>query len=235
MQPLIKGIAVVALAGALTAPGGDSAEPLVLGSVHGDTELVSFGIATLSADRGPPLAMVHVRETFANRGDDFAWTVDVSHATLWFGRGTPVHAVFANSDVATLPVLRIGRGERRMVDLYFPIAGDRTSDDELAPFTVGYRVYTPYRRYEGSATLARSHRWPNREDRAPEPGWGRSWWADPTYGWTQYWRRPGHAVPRPPKEIEIIHTPRGHFEALPAIPNDVATDEWPRTDECNQW
>lgn len=235
MQPIIKVIALSVLAGALTASGTERAEPLVAGSVHGDIELVSFGIATLSADSGPPITAVHVREAFANRSDDFAWTVDASLATVWFGRGGPIHAVLANSDVATLPLLRIAHGERRMIDLYFPVPADRMSDEELGAFTVAYRVYTPTRRYESSAALLRSPRWPTREERGPEPGWGRRWWADPSYPWTQYWRRPGHAVPRPPRQVEIIHVPRAYFEVLPAIPGNVAEQEWPRTDECNEW
>ncbi|MBV8762909.1 MAG: hypothetical protein JO257_36830 [Deltaproteobacteria bacterium] len=236
MKAIIKLIGFTAVVGALTAFATERAEPLVVGSIHGDIELVSFGVATLSADRGPPIAAVHVRETFANRSDDFPWTVDASLATLWFGHGAPVQPVFANSDVTTLPLVRIARGERRTVDLYFRLPDGPIADEELTPFTVAYRVYTPTRRYEASASLARSAHWPTHEDRGPEPGWGRSWWADPAYTWAQYWRRPGHAVPRPPREIEIIHMPRAYFEVMPAVPADVAVqDEWPRTDECNEW
>lgn len=241
MQPLTKAVTVFALAGAATAfvpeSSNERVEKLAPGSVHGDIELVSFGIATLSADRGPAIAAVHVREAFANRDDKLAWAVDVSLATVWFGGpGAPVHAALANSNVASLPLVRVAPGERRTVDLYFPLPANRMFDEELTPFTVTYRLHTPDRRYEGTATLARSTHWPSRDERAPEPGWGRSWWAAPTYPWTEYWRRPGYAVPRPPVQIEILHMPSGYFEALPPLPADVAGDDaWPVTAECDEW
>ena len=126
MQPLTKAVTVFALAGAATAfvpeSSNERVDQLAPGSVHGDIELVSFGIATLSADRGPALATVHVREVFANRDDKLAWTVDASLATVWFGGpGAPVHAALANSNVATLPAMTI-TGARPLYESDIPVS-----------------------------------------------------------------------------------------------------------------
>ena len=229
---LARPVTLFALAGAATAfvptrtPShiGDNVVPAGL---NGDLEIVSFGIAKLSADRGAPMSVLHVRETFANRGDKLPWVVDLAASSLWLGGTTPpTGPALVNSDVLTLPLLLVSRGERRIADLYFPIPADRSDEDALAYLSLTVRVHTADQWFDTRALLVPSRRWPTPDQRGFEPGWGRTWWAEPSYPWSEYWHRPGRAVPRPPKHIEIIHVPRAYYEAM---------QDGPRTDECDEW
>lgn len=238
MQPITKAFTVFAVAGAAGAfvpggPTGDRVDKLVPGALHGDIAVVSFGVASVSGDRGEPMRVLHVRETFTNRQDNTPWVIDTSAASISLGSAaTAKHPAFVNSDAATLPLLVVSRGERRIADLYFPIS----IDYDLRYFSVTYRIHTLSHRYESTVMLGHSQHWPTREERGAEPGWGRNWWSDPSYPWAEYRHRPGRLVPRPPKQIEIIRVPRDYYEEMPAVPDDVAADDrWPRTDECNEW
>jgi hypothetical protein len=240
VKPTTKAVTVFAFAGAATAfvpptpPRADVA-PLVPGGLHGDIGIVGFGVASIAGDRGMPLKTLHVRETFTNRADHEPWVIDVSDASVWLGgAAAETHPVFANSDALTLPLLIVGRGQHRMVDLYFPV-GDTVDEDTLPYFSVTYRLHKGDDRLEAHATLARSDRWLDRDERGPDPGWATKWWSDPSYPWAQYRHRPGFATPRPPTKLEIVHLPRALYEVAPALPEDVAIEDWPRTDECDEW
>jgi hypothetical protein len=231
MKPLTKAVTVFAAAGAASAfvPGNrGQVDKLVPGSLRGDIDVVSFGIAKLSGDRGTAITALHVRETFFNRSDDLPWVIDLTAATAWPGGRLPeTHPMLVNSDATTLPLLILGRGERRVADLYFPIA-----IDDLPSFSVTYRIDSADHRYAAYAMLGLSRHWPTREERGAEPGWGSHWWADPGYAWTEYRHRPGYAVPRPPKQIEVIGVPRAYYEVVPEVANDL--DDQVMT-ECNEW
>jgi hypothetical protein len=242
MSPYTKAATVFAFAGAAAAfvrpeaSGGRArVEPLVPAALHGDIEIVSFGIASLSGDGGAPLATLHVRETFANRGDDVPWAIDFSTATAWLGGATPATPpMLVNSDAVTLPLLIVGRGERKVADLYFPVPAG-TDEDSLKYFSLTYRIHTADARYEQHAMLERADYWPSREVRGAEPGWGRRWWSDPSYAWAEYRHRPGYATPRPPTKIEIVHVPRALYEVALPPADEAGDDDWPRTDECDDW
>jgi hypothetical protein len=228
---------VFALAGAVVAfvPTSHSSivEPLTRGSLHGDISVISFGVAKISADCGDVLPVLHVRETFDNRADDVPWTVELGAATVSYGDSSPaVHPLLVNSDLQTLPVAVIGRGQKRVVDLYFPTPSTVTGEETLAMFALSYRVNTPDVRYEARAMFAPSTRSARADERAPEPGWARYWWADPTYAWTAYHHHPGYLLPRPPTRIAIVSSPGALYEELPAT---VPDENGPLVSECEAW
>jgi hypothetical protein len=244
MQWISKSATLFALVGATSAfaPGSasknadrDRVQQLVAGSLHGDIELVSFGVASIAGDRGKPIEVLHVRETFFNRADNVPWSIELAVANVWLDGVTPtVTPIFVNSDAATLPVLIVAHGEHRIADLYFPIPEDRT-DDALPYFALTYRVNTPDHRFEAHAMLGRATRSPTREQRAPEPGWGREWWSDPSYSWSAYSHRAGHVVPRVPTRIEIVRVPRAFYEELPAVSRSAEVADWTGSDDCDEW
>lgn len=233
MKTIVRGVTVFALAGAAIAFVPSSrVQPLTPGVLRGDIEVVSYGIATISADEGPALPVLHVRETFANRAD-VPWTVELAASTVSYGDAYPAMApMLVNSDATTLPIMIVNRGQKRVVDLYFPTPQRITDNESLPMFAFTYRVSTPEARYRANAMFAPSKRWPRPEERAPEPGWAQQWWADPSYSWATYRRAPGRLVPKTPKRIEIVRVPRGLYEELPsALPDE----DWPRVVECNEW
>jgi hypothetical protein len=228
MKPLIQGVTVFAFASAAIAfVPSNSYGP------RGDVNVVSFGIATISADDGEPIPTLHVRETLSNRSDKVAWTAELAGTSVSYGDASPsVHPLFINSDAQTLPIAVIGRAQRRVVDLYFPTPKGITEDEALPVFAFAYRVNTPDHRVDAHAMFAPSKRWLRPDERTPEPGWARNWWADPAYSWSTYRHQAGHAVPRPPRKFEIIHVPRALYEEMPSA---VPEEEWPRVSECDEW
>ena len=233
MKPITRGVTVFAFASAAFAFVPSSrVERLSPGLLHGDINVASYGVGTVKADDGPALSVLHVRETFANRAD-LPWTIELAATKVSFGDAyAAAGPVFINSDVNTLPIAVVGRGQTRIVDLYFALPAQITEDEALPVFALSYGLSTPDRRYEANAMFAPSKRWPRPEERAPEPGWARFWWSDPAYPWATYRRAPGRLIPRPPSKIEIIHVPRGLYEEMPAAAPD---EDLARITECDEW
>jgi hypothetical protein len=227
---------VLAFTGAATAFVPASADPeafekLVPGALGGEIDVVSYGHGRLSGDRTTHLTVLHVRQTFANRGDDLPWVVDFTGASITLDRGTPpIRPVLVNTDARTLPLLFVERGERRVADLFFAVPAHRV-DERLDTFAVTFRIHTADHRYEATTTLARSLYEPTRQERGLEVGGASAWWADPSYAWSEYERRSGPVVPRPPKRIEVVQAPRAYYVATTT---PVEEESLP-TDECNQW
>ncbi len=199
--------------------------PLTHNSLRGTVDIQSFGVAQLSVD-DQPMAVLHLREAFANQKDTVAWTVELAATTVQIRGARELRPILLNSDLGNLPIAILGRGEHRVVDLYFALPAGAPPD----AFTVTYRINTPDHRFLGKAELVRAVRTAEPSERLPAPGWGKSWWADPDHAWPGYERRSGKLIPRAPKQITVVRVPSSFYEALPS-----PDDEWPRTDECNDW
>jgi hypothetical protein len=230
---MLKALTVFALAGASIAlvPAsrpGDGVLPLTPGALRGTIGVVSFGVATLTVD-DKPLSALHVRATFANRGDNVPWTFELAASRVALSDERELQPVLVNSDVKTLPILVVGRGEQRIADLYFALP----STESPSELTFKYRVNTPDSRFLGRARLARAPRTPTDAERLPALGWGASWWADPWFPWPGYDRHSGRMVPRVPKQIAVLRAPRAFYEEQPA--GGDGDEDWPRTDECDDW
>jgi hypothetical protein len=164
---------------------------------RGTIELASFGTAELVPDEGSPIDALHVRMSVTNIADDTPWAIDLSAATVG-----GVHPVFVNSDLTTLPIAVVGRGERRTVDMYFPTAEQPTGFDFACP------LKTSAGRIEARARFVR--------DAATKPasatlGVATAWWSNPAYPWSTYYHRPGVLVPRPPKSAFVTRQPFGGY------------------------
>ncbi len=236
----LRGLTLFAIAGAGIAfvPGSrdvdrDAVLPLTAGALHGTIEVVSFGVAELKADDGKPFSALHVRETFANEGDNMPWTIELAATTVFVGDAQELHPTLVNSDANTLPILAVGRSQRRIADLYFALPAKLALGESIDRFAVRYRLNTADHRYVARVALARAPWMAYPSGLGPAPGSGRSWWADPTYAWPTYDHRGGPLTPRVPKQIVIVRAPRGYYvEQLPDVASD---DDWPRTDECDEW
>jgi len=236
----LRGLTFFAIAGASIAfvPASrdvdrDTVLPLTSGAVHGRIEVVSFGVAELKADDGSPFSALHVRETFTNEADNTPWTIELG-ATTAFVAAQELHATLVNSDANTLPILLVGRGQHRTADVYFALPAKLALGDPLDAFTVGYRLNTADRKFAARVALARAPWMAYPSGAGPAPGAGRYWWADPAYAWPTYNHRGGPLMPRVPSTIVVVRAPHSYYvEQLP----DVAggDDDWPRTDECDEW
>ncbi|MGE5180691.1 MAG: hypothetical protein ACM31C_01450 [Acidobacteriota bacterium] len=224
-----KGLTMFSLAGAAIAVVPTSPRetvlPLTRHSLGGTIDVVSFGVAELVVD-DRPISALQVRATFANRTDTMPWTVELASSQLELRGSSDAHPILINSDLRNLPIGIIGRGERRVADLYFALPAGSVPDT----FAVMYRVNTADHRFLGKAELARATRTAEPAERLPAPGWGSTWWANPEHAWPTYEHRNGKLTPRAPKQIAVLRAPHGFYEEQPAT-----DEEWPRTDECNDW
>lgn len=201
-----------------------------LTNTEASLDLVSFGVAELEPEGGTAITVLHLRAVVANTTDARPWVVDASKARLDVA-GAVVVPAFVNADVPTLPVAILAPGERRVIDLYFPLPADLTARGEPASFALSWPVNTPARAvrsawFEHAAAIGPSH-----GDLALSPGWGAAWWFDPKYAWSTYARRPGPAMPRPPSYVVMSRSPR--WEA--PSPDDASVDQPPRETECDVW
>jgi len=194
----------------------DTTSVLLLDSaaLDGSIQVSSFGIAEIAADRNGVLRTLHVRASYTNRDDLRPWTIDASALRVQFG-DVLAAPVFANSDVSTLPLLRVSAREHRVLDVYFEVPVGVTND-ELDELTVLHRVSTPDQRYQGRTQLRRVEPAAAAEP-TPQVGWGSRWWATPNHAWSTFYHRDGRLVPRPPTMIGIAKAPRWSYDFVPAI------------------
>ena len=177
----------------------DEYRSTVLPISRGTVELASFGTLDLAADRAATLRAIHVRMIISNLADDRPWTLDSSRVELDLG-AAPIAATAVNSDVATLPIAIVGRGEHAVIDLYFALpAGCRNAPPA---FAVTWTLRTtasvlPQRTRFSVDDVA------PRRDIALSAGWGARWWFDRSYPWPTFWRRSGILSPRPPQHIAV--------------------------------
>lgn len=191
-------------------------------------QLASFGIAELTTDDGVVISTLHVRAVIANTTGDRPWTLDTSRARVEGRAGAVVAPALVNSDLTTLPIAILDPGERRTIDLYFPLAAELAEHGGPVSFELSWPVNTPERTVQ-VAWFERETAIPQSREAALAAGWGRSWWFDPRYPWPAYFHRPGIAAPRPPSYVFVTKAPRWDE------PSVDARDLQPRETECEQW
>lgn len=114
-----------------------------LDSPTGDVRVVSFGLTTVQPQRGGPVTNVaQVRLIITNNVDDIPWTVDTRDAILAIAGEGDSRAAFVNTDAGAPPIVQVGRGKQRTLDLYYPLPPTRATDDALPAFDVTWHVRT---------------------------------------------------------------------------------------------
>jgi hypothetical protein len=176
----------------------------------GTLEVASFGLVELApADMGPMLTL-HIRIAAANTGSDRPWRIDLPAATLRAG-GIESRTLLVNSDLATLPVALVERGQPRTFDLYFAAPAGAREEDELPELGFRVPIVTPARTVHAQVQFARREQLDLaalRGQPVRAAGWGSHWWADPEFAWPAFHRRPGIATPKPPAHAAVTRPPR---------------------------
>jgi hypothetical protein len=150
---------------------------------HGAVEAVSFGVISLDAGGRDVLAL-HARLVIENDDDIAAWQLDTRDQLLEIPGEGRSRAAFVNTDVSTLPILRIERRDRRVVDLYYPLPAGIDSNDDLGRFAVLWTVRTPDRDVGGRVMFDRVDADDYVDDETHVvlvSGWGPYWWYEPSY------------------------------------------------------
>jgi hypothetical protein len=190
-------------------------------------QLASYGVAELTTDEGVAISTLHVRAVIANTSRDLPWALDVSKTRVELASGQ-IAPVFANSDLATLPIAVLDPGERRTIDFYFPLPAELADHGGPMSFMLTWAINTPAHIvrnawFERAAAVVQPVRQPDRA------GWGPHWWFDPKYPWPAYRRRPGIVTRRPPSYVIVTRAPR--WEEMPLDANEQPL----REAECDKW
>jgi hypothetical protein len=195
----------------------------------GTVEVASLGVTQLTPEHAPTITTIHVHMVVGNVDDAVPWTFETTSPTVVIPGEDPLHAVAVSSDLRTLPIVVIARGERHVLDYYFLVPARFTSENPLAMFEFSARIKVGTRSFESQTRFTRQ-RDPGMPAKAARttPAY---WWFDPMFPWPTYHRRPGVATPRPPHYATVTQTLAGSFDALTPAPRDDA----PNDHECDQW
>jgi hypothetical protein len=151
---------------------------------HGEVRVASFGLADIEpADERMRFAdeprAIHVRLVVANNSDA-AWWVDTRDVHAVLPANGKSRAAFARVDEGALPVVVVPPGDKRTIDLFFPLPEDMQEASELSSFDTIWSVQMP--------TMTIAERTPfERLDVPPatypyDCRWGPPYYYDPLYG-----------------------------------------------------
>jgi hypothetical protein len=153
---------------------------------QGAIEVVSYGVTELARD-DMKIPALHVRAIVTNDGDDTPWTLDTTQQLVEIPGEGQSRAMYVNSDVGTLPNVTVGKHERRVIDLYFPLPETIRGESRLPRFDLLWQVNTAARTVSSRTSFDRMTPAPEVAYR-PVPsawplwaGYGPYWWYDPFY------------------------------------------------------
>ena len=192
---------------------------------RGGVRVSSFGLGVVQAPAGctttsqaNAVPTLHLRLSVRNGTDEQPWTLDTRDILLSTG-GESLHPLFVNADAGALPLVAVQRGERRTVDVYFPVPATRDRFEVAWRVTTGTGVVaerTPFRR----ESLFNQHPvlindvdgplpfWDSYPD-SFAPGQGGTWWLDPArYGGLPCGRPDGAVRPGFWPRVTLAITPR---------------------------
>jgi hypothetical protein len=155
---------------------------------QGSIEVLSYGATRLNRDDAR-IPALHVRAIVSNDSDDSPWTFDTTQQLVEIAGEGRSRAIFANADVGTLPIVTIGRSEKRTVDLYFPLPETMRDEKNLAGFDLVWQVNTPARAVASRTSFDRVEQKPEYQAGYAVgygawpwyAGYGPYWWYDPFY------------------------------------------------------
>jgi len=187
------------------------------GAPSGTLEVASFGLVELAPAEMAPITTLHVRIAATNNASERPWNVDLAGATVRAG-DSEARTLLANSDLATLPIVLVSRGESRTIDLYFAAPPGVREEEDLGEWDFRISIAAPGKAVPAQAHFAR--REPTevagpRKEAARVAGWGSRWWADPGHPWPTFHHRPGVLTPKAPAQAAVSRLPRWQRAAPP--------------------
>lgn len=160
-----------------------SKTPIPQEQPQGSVEVKSYGITHLQ-QLGDNVPVLLVRMTVTNDGDATPWQVDTRQQYVSIPGEGRSRAMYARSDVQSLPVVDIPQRTRHVFDLYFPLPDSIDRASRLPRFDLQWQVQTGTRMVASSTTFDRIRREPDRyayDPWWPYAGFGPYWWYDPFY------------------------------------------------------
>jgi hypothetical protein len=140
---------------------------------EGDLRIASFGISRVSRAQGGPMHAMHVRMVVSNNTGQ-PWTIDTREQLADVrGLGT-VKLAFARSEGQDLPIVTVNAGQKRTIDLFFPLPPQMEKASQIPEFDILWRVHADNGRLVAQRTPFERLR--------IEPAYAGVGWGYPYYG-----------------------------------------------------
>ena len=107
---------------------------------QGRLELTSYGITDIQPEGTGRATVLHVRIAISNERDTGSWTFVPGEQLVELAGKPGIRPIFVNSDKPELATIVVGPGERRTVELYYPLPAGIAGEDDLPGFELTWRV-----------------------------------------------------------------------------------------------
>ena len=133
---------VPAEAGARTARGALAARyDVPAWNPRGQVEVTATGLSQLELVPGTRVPALHVRLTVANR-ESVPWALDTRSLVLAIAGNGASRPAYVNTDAGVPPLVTISPGERRTLDVYYPLPRGHDTAASLPRFTLAWQLQT---------------------------------------------------------------------------------------------
>lgn len=153
---------------------------------RGDVRVATLGIARIDMGGEEGVPSLHVRMVVSNDNGVGPWALDTREVLVQIAGMRPLAPAFVNASAAELPVVQIAPGERRTVDLFYPLPDEMSKASHLPALDVVWRVQTEAREVAERTPFERIRIEPT-YDAALVYGYGFGvtpyWWYDPFYAY----------------------------------------------------
>jgi len=160
------------------------------GKPEGKVTVSSMGVIDLEPSHASKqIPTIHLRMVISNQSAGQVWNFNTQDQVVSFPNDGEVLPTFVNSDLKSIPSLRINKGELRVLDLYFQLPANQKSAEDIPAFTLRWKIQTGEMVTQETALFNRIPVPPRPVVVYPydpypyAPGWGPVWWGGVGYSY----------------------------------------------------
>jgi hypothetical protein len=146
---------------------------------RGDVRVATFGVSSIEPREGSgEVRALHVRVIVADNTSR-PWTVDTREQRVSLAERGESRAAYASADKGSAPpIVTVPAGDKRTIDLFFPLPADMAKASALPRFDAIWTVHTDARPVTERTPFERVAIEPRS---AYDERWGAPYWYDPSY------------------------------------------------------